>query len=308
MAINEIAVSATPLDSSSSKPNWASNPLTLLGQADASLFTIDSLTPFLWLPEKVCDQFANALGLEYDEQLRLYTFGRSTSQHGTLTGWNMSFTFKVADVVGLTKSIDIRLPYGAFDLQLSFPFPGLNITAGSAGYNYFPLRRAVDTSQYTIGRPFLQEAYLIIDYDRKNFSLSQAKFATDALDNVNLVSITRPKNGTNPAGAQQSPGSSKGAHALSKAAIAGIAVGAVIGISAIAGLLIFCIGRHRHGEESDALARLEPNAAQLDCFTPGHGIEVSAEQEILELPGTPPPELSGNSLVELPGSTPRRRR
>ncbi|CAD6591030.1 MAG: hypothetical protein ASARMPREDX12_004894 [Alectoria sarmentosa] len=41
---------------------------------------------------------------------------------------------------------------------------------------YFPLRQAVNESQYTLGRAFLQEAYVIVDYERSNFSVSQCRF------------------------------------------------------------------------------------------------------------------------------------
>lgn len=244
VALEEITVPANPLRTSGSRPSWSSNPLKLLGRTAASLFTVDSSTPFLWLPEKGCDQFANALVLQYDRNLRLYIFGGRASQHDTLLSWNMTFTFKIADLVGSTKTLDIKLPYGAFDHQLSYPYPGLNATAASEGYNYFPLLRAANDTQYTLGRLFLQESYLMVDHDRKNFSISHAKFATDALDNVNLIPIARPVNNTGTDGRQGPSDSSR----LSKGAIGAIVVVTIIAIGAI-GALISCLLRRRHKKD-----------------------------------------------------------
>ena len=49
--------------------------------------------------------------------------------------------------------MDIVLPYASFDLLASYPRV-LNAT------KYFPLKRAANESQYTLGRTFLQEAYV----------------------------------------------------------------------------------------------------------------------------------------------------
>jgi hypothetical protein len=43
-------------------------------------------------------------------------------------------------------------------------------------YRYLPIRRAANESQFTLGRAFLQEVYLIADYERGNFSLIQARY------------------------------------------------------------------------------------------------------------------------------------
>jgi hypothetical protein len=50
-------------------------------------------------------------------------------------------------------SVDIVLPYAAFDLEASYPLV-------RHPTRYFPLKRAANDSQYTLGRAFLQEAYV----------------------------------------------------------------------------------------------------------------------------------------------------
>lgn len=198
------------------------NKTILLESVEAELFTIDSSTPYLWLPEPICLQFEKALGLSYDNKLQLYTFGNESSRHETLVNWNLTFHFLVADSSGSSKSVTLSLPYAAFDLELNYPYPGLNATEASPPTNYFPLRKASNATQYTIGRSFLQETYLIVDYERNNFSISQATFSQDALQDFNLVDITRPKNSTfTGPEVSQTP-------TLTKSDIAGVAVGVAV--------------------------------------------------------------------------------
>ena len=193
VAINSIFVSADPLSTTDSRPNWT-NPQTLLDTFDSNLFVIDSSTPFLWLPETACDSFADALRLTYNDTLELYTYGSNSSIRDELISWNLTFTFTIADLPGSSSSVDIILPFAAFDQLLTYPFPGLDANYTSSGMSYFPLRKATSNSQYTIGRTFLQESYLAVDYERNNFSISQATFNADASTNANIVAITRPSN------------------------------------------------------------------------------------------------------------------
>ncbi|KAK2754795.1 hypothetical protein FQN54_006688 [Arachnomyces sp. PD_36] len=193
VAINSISVSAEPVSDAVSKPNWT-NPQTLLDTAESNLFVIDSSTPFLWLPEAACDSFADVLNLTYNDTLELYYYGSNSSIRDELLSWNLTFTFTIADLPGSSSSVDITLPFSAFDQTLTYPFPDLDANFTSSGVRYFPLRKAVNDDQLTIGRTFLQESYLAVDYERNNFSISQAAFNIDALTNTNIVPITRPSN------------------------------------------------------------------------------------------------------------------
>jgi hypothetical protein len=66
---------------------------------------------------------------------------------------NPVLTFMLGNTVDGGQTVSIDLPYNAFDLQADYPiYP--NAT------NYFPLRRASNDTQYTLGRVFLQEAYV----------------------------------------------------------------------------------------------------------------------------------------------------
>ena len=128
---------------------------------------IDSGTPQIWLPLSACTIFERAFGLVYDPHTDLYLV--NSSIHPQLTQLNPSVTFTLGNEVSGGEIVNITLPYGAFDLQASQPIYA-NATF------YFPLRRAANESQYTLGRAFLQEAYITVDYGRSNFSVQQATF------------------------------------------------------------------------------------------------------------------------------------
>lgn len=236
IALNEIRVTAQPLPSSKVSTGWPSDSLRLLSSDKANLFTIDSSTPYLWLPEAVCLQFERALGLTYDDAVQLYTFGPNFTQHEVLVDWNMTFQFVVSDLPGSSNSVSLSLPYEAFDLQLSYPYPGLNATRSSPPTNYFPLRKAANNTQYTIGRMFLQETYLQVDYERNNFSVFQATFSPNALADTDLVAITRPKNSTFTA-----PDIAPSEPTLSRAGIAGVAVGGAIALVSLVCLIVLYV-------------------------------------------------------------------
>lgn len=238
VAINSISVSANPTNDGSLPINWNSNPVSLSDSSQADTFTIDSSTPFLWLPEAICDNFAQALNLTYNDTLQLYLYNNDSSPDD-LESWNLTFTFTISNLPGGSDNLELTLPYDAFNLQLSYPFPNLDANFTSPSINYFPLRKAADPTQYVIGRSFLQETYLTVDYERNNFSLSQAIFTVEAVNNVNLLSITRPENSIWP-GPPGAPSS------LSTGAKVGTAVGAVIiTLLAAAAVWYFCVKKKR---------------------------------------------------------------
>jgi hypothetical protein len=109
---------------------------------------IDSTVPYIYLPIEACAEFEIAFGLTWDNSTQLYLL--SDAQHTALQTQNPNITFTLGNLTSSTN-IEITLPYAAFDLTVSYP-----IVANST--RYFPLKRANDSSQYTLGRTFFQEA------------------------------------------------------------------------------------------------------------------------------------------------------
>ncbi|KIW94178.1 uncharacterized protein Z519_05494 [Cladophialophora bantiana CBS 173.52] len=221
--LNSISVSSDA-DDGGHPSNWRSYSTTLLESSDADLFAIDSSTPFLWLPGSARDAFAKALNLTYNKTIGLYEYPDSVTSPETLSAWNLTFSFVVSSSAGAPSNLTLTLPYDAFNLQFSYPFPNGNAGKSSARINYFPVRKATDSTFYTLGRAFLQEVYLAVDYERHRFSLSQAVFRADANENLNLLSITRPENSLWPG-----PGPTAESR-LSTGEKVGIGIGGVTGI------------------------------------------------------------------------------
>lgn len=115
-----------------------------------SIFTfIDSTIPHIWLPVSACQKFEDTFGLTWNDTLGLYLV--NDTLHNSLLSRNISFTFKIGNTTDRGPTIDIVLPYASFDLTVNYPIV-------SNQTRYFPLLRAENDTQYTLGRTFLQEA------------------------------------------------------------------------------------------------------------------------------------------------------
>ena len=114
---------------------------------------IDSLVPELWLPVQTCESVAKALGLTWDDTWNYYFV--NDTLYDSLSQADPSFTFTLISPSGSPGEIEITLPYGSFDLNLSFPLAGIN---DNSTRRYFPLRQATEDVQIILGRTFLQDA------------------------------------------------------------------------------------------------------------------------------------------------------
>lgn len=107
---------------------------------------IDSTIPYLYLPLSVCEAFEDAFGLTWNDIVQAYLV--NDTLHSYLQSQNATVMFSLGSS---PNAVSISLPYAAFDLTASYPL----LTDAS---RYFPLMRAANESQYTLGRTFLQEA------------------------------------------------------------------------------------------------------------------------------------------------------
>lgn len=250
---------------------------------------VDSTVGQIWLPTAACQQFEQAFGLVYDNVTELYLVNETL--HDQLLELNPNITFTLGMETSGGDTIDIVFPYAAFDKQASPPFQ--NMTNSSL---YFPLRRATQENQYTLGRTFLQEAYLSVDWERQNFNVSQHSWLVNPQKNI--VTIP-PLNTTilenNPSYLARSM-SKKG---LSAGAIAGIVVGVVAAIL-IAAVVAFIFYRRRVKRR---LAALQQSKAAGENNTGRSGSSSDAT-----LHGGQPMTQTGRSIVipkaELDGGVP----
>lgn len=224
--------------------------LSMLPNAKPINTIIDSTVSQMWLPQGVCDQMAKAFGLTYDQVTGLYLVNNTI--HDQLRDLNPSITFNVGGQDSSSPNTNIVLPYAAFDLQASLPLYNTST-------NYFPLKVAKNESQQVLGRAFLQEAYVFVDWERKSFTIGQAIHQNKTTDIVTVLPPTYESN---------SP-------TLSTSLIAAIAVGACALIAVVICLTTcFVMRRRRRRRERQAKEgmpiELQGSLAQLHEIGEGH--------------------------------------
>jgi hypothetical protein len=213
-----------------------SGPTELL---DSPIITaVESIVSQAWLPISACEIFESAFGLVWDSAYKLYIVNET--QHSTLLAGNASITFTLSTGSKQNKDnrLNITLPNAAFDLIAKPPFGGLNKTA-----RYFPLKRAANETQYTLGRVLLQETYMIADYDRAALSLFPAVFP-DSSAELSLVTIYPPGDmrGVTTTTTTTTVDPQGG---LSRTTIVGIVVGSIILLVSVAAGVLFYTNRSR---------------------------------------------------------------
>ena len=251
---------------------------TVAPLASGILAFIDSGVPEIWLPQQACAIFEEAFGLIYDNQTELYLL--NTTTHTQLLNLNSSITFNLGNQANGGSTIAIELPYAAFDLQRSYP-TYYNAT------NYFPLRRAANDTQYVLGRTFLQEAYITVDYERQNFSVGQVAFSAAGQETITPILSINATNTTSTA-------SSTTPHHLSSNAIAGITIAATVSLFLLALFIYYLIRRYRYRRQ------MKPRQLFHDYFA----------SETDEAPGPDVPRYPGTAMLrqslkhEMPTGTP----
>ncbi|KAF2004331.1 acid protease, partial [Amniculicola lignicola CBS 123094] len=234
---------------------------------------IDSTLPYLWLPDDVCDKFANYFRLTYDSKQNLYLVNESSHTHNIQQ--NATLGILVGATSGMSiESTTITLPYLAFDLNLSAP-------TVENSTRYFPLKKS-PTGVYVLGRTFLQEAYITVDYERSNFTVSPANF-TDPMPEPHIIPIytkgyvpptTTPPPTPNP----------KSKDSLGAGAIAGIVVGVIV-FFLLLGLGFLIIWKRRRDQRPKTF---QEKPLEIDTIVAGEEVKLRRVSELdSNEPGSP---------------------
>lgn len=262
-----------------------------LAPGDPFTMYIDSTVAELWLPVEVCTAFEQAFGLKWDNDTDLYLV--DDLLHSTLKAKNPSVTFSLGQKFLTNATVDITLPYSAFDLQASKPYRGLKNST-----RYFPIRRGNGEKQYVLGRTFLQEAYLTVDWERQNFSVSAVNWTYGQPKHI--VPIVSPKY------TGELKAASKSRH-FTTGSIIGVALGSGFGFAIMVSAVSWWFWRRRQKrnlkkvkEEYElkavAAAKEPPAEKPEDCPTSPtkdaeEGTNVFPKAE-LPADSTHPPEMS----------------
>jgi hypothetical protein len=219
--------------------------INLLKRNDVDMF-IDSTIAEMWLPIEVCQAFEDTFKLKYDAKTQLYLV--DDNLHQALLDQNPSITFTLGQKYSTDSTVQITLPYAAFDLEASPPYMGLQQKS-----RYFPIRQGANSSQWILGRTFLQEAYLTVDWERQNFSVSAVDWSFGKAPQ--LSAIVSPQYAI-----EAAPGNQK--KPLSTAAIIGVALGGGF----VFALVMIAVGwwfwRRRHQQKLEAIkAKYEAEVA-----------------------------------------------
>jgi hypothetical protein len=222
---------------------------------------IDTATSLYWLPKELCKIVADTFHLKYNSTTGLYLINEPL--HDELSQLNASISFTLSNDPVSGKSVSLYLPYDAFELKMTREYGPAH-----AWSRFFPMREATNESQITLGRAFLQETYLIANYETKNFSIHQRTFDADR------PSITSIKDPSRPNGDETS---------------AAATYGLIAGGCALAGLLILmlawrCGRRRKRGDletHADGTPKNELDSTSRTIF------ELDKSNEVYELSGKP---------------------
>ena len=211
------------------------NNITLLSNDIAAL--VDTTLPFTWLPLSICQVFEKAFGLVWNDTNQYYLVNDTI--HQQLLSQKPNVTFELGNRTLGQNTVNITLPYAAFDLQASSPI-------FQNGTNYFPLRRASNPSQYTLGRAFFQEAYLLIDYEQSKFSISQGLFPAETTAKIITIDHSTQNEATNTTSGSQP------SHHISRPIVIGtaVALSVAIVVLSVLGIILFRRFRNRSWSSS----------------------------------------------------------
>lgn len=246
--------------------------------------TIDSSVTELWLPDTMCDELSDSLKLTEDTQTGYFLLNETSRQALAVSRPSLILNLG-GDKFGGTTSITLG-------------YDALNLTVGVPVYNYsvsyFPIRRARDSIIF--GRVILQEAYLVVDWERSNFTIGPIAMLNTSLQPqiIAIPAVTSLAASNNPGSAPQ------------YWIVAAILTPILVLLSA--GALVVLVWRRRKGavlivnephcekvvtdspdtEKSSTLyydARMYNDKTELSALTCTERLELSSV-EIVELPAT----------------------
>ncbi|KAI0489871.1 aspartic peptidase domain-containing protein [Xylaria cf. heliscus] len=248
------SITASVSDVGLAPTEWSTPSIALSAFNESVTALIDSSTPYLWLPPTICDRFASALNLTWNDTLGLYIFSNNDDLARYQSAPDLSFTFTFSSLdnrnnfgspTNMSGIVNITVSANAFVQSLQYPFENL-IGYGTPAIPYFPLKRAENGSQMIIGRSFLQEAYIITNYETSTFSIHKARFPDNPLRDKSIQTIAASPNSPYPGPPVQKTES----HNINQNQIAGLVVGACLGAIALVTTVVL-VRRKRRSFKND---------------------------------------------------------
>ncbi|KAI0171927.1 acid protease [Hypoxylon sp. FL1284] len=232
--------------------------------------SVDGCSPYLTLPKSTCDAIAKQLPVTYNEKLGLYFWNTDDSKYTQIVSSPSVLEF-IFYRGSNTKTVTISVPFQHLNLTLDAPLVDQKT-------QYFPCYTGPSKS-FTLGRAFLQDAFVSANWDKKRWWLAQAPGPNIPSPSVNQLEdghsvaassndwkeswsgswkALSPEDVSSPTGGDASvasappdsanatnPGSATQPAGLSTGAQAGIGVGVSIAGLAIIGAIAFVFIRRR---------------------------------------------------------------
>ncbi|KAI1334934.1 acid protease [Xylariaceae sp. FL0016] len=247
--------------------------------------SVDGCSPYLTLPKSTCDAITANLPVTYNAMLGLYTWNTDDAKYSQIvnSASALQFTFFGSSN---TDTVNISVPFRHLNLTLSAPLV-------DEDQQYFPCYTG-PSGQFTLGRAFLQDAFVGASWGTKTWWLAQAPGP-----NIPAASVVELESGATEIKASSNdwkeswsgswkaltpedvssgatvtaPGTdasttSSSSSGLSTGAQAGIGVGAGIAGLAIIGAIAFFFMRRRKARQTDIAAAV---GGTVNNNTPQHG-------------------------------------
>ncbi|KAI2610524.1 acid protease [Hypoxylon sp. NC1633] len=127
--------------------------------------SVDGCSPYLSLPQSTCDAVAKNLPVTFNKDLGLYFWNTDDSKYTQIVNSAsvLEFVF-IGD--SNTKNVSISVPFRHLNLTLTAPLV-------DTATQYFPCYTG-PAGSYTLGRTFLQDAFVGANWGTKSWWLAQA--------------------------------------------------------------------------------------------------------------------------------------
>ena len=128
---------------------------------------IDGCSPYLTLPRSTCDAIGSHLPVDFDEDLGLYIWQTGNPKYRQIAGSASALRFTFFSGSN-TRNASISVPFPHLNLTLGEPLVGTD----EDSKQYFPCYTG--SGRYTLGRAFLQDAFVGANWGAKTWWLAQA--------------------------------------------------------------------------------------------------------------------------------------
>ncbi|RDW73415.1 hypothetical protein BP6252_07322 [Coleophoma cylindrospora] len=180
-----VAVGDSPFDFSSRGGLLAKGNSTI---GSALQVHVDSVPPYLYLPQSTCDALALNLPVTFSPDYNIYFWNTSDPLYEKIISSPsyLGFTFRLNN--SISQNMTINVPFSLLNLTLTAPLV-------SEPTQYFPCSPVTDSSPYMLGKAFLQAAFVGVTWQTNDdgvWFLAQAPGPNTPTPSLGVVTTIAP--------------------------------------------------------------------------------------------------------------------